>query len=72
LVAVLVVELVMLVLTLVELMAVQVVVLVDGFKSLVLTSTQDLMVLVSVVAVMDFNLDKILVRMVHPLHSTVS
>ena len=66
------VELVMLVLTLVELMAVQVVVLVDGFKSLVLTSTQDLMVLVSVVAVMDFNLDKILVRMVHPLHSTVS
>ena len=66
------VELVMLVLTLVELMAVQVEVLVDGFKSLVLTSTQDLMVLVSVVAVMDFNLDKILVRMVHPLHSTVS
>ena len=66
------VELVMLVLTLVELMAVQVVVLVDGFKYLVLTSTQDLMVLVSVVAVMDFNLDKILVRMVHPLHSTVS
>ena len=62
----------MLVLTLVELMAVQVVALVDGFKSLVLTSTQDLMVLVSVVAVMDSNLDKILVKMVHPLHSTVS